>query len=121
MDTVNQEPWGFVVNKIVREVDGVQLPDGFCMYPEERLGMHSNSASMMWERIEALFQGVRSVMRDSGRARSGSFNMEWSVPLHEFWKVIATLFISLLYESLHFVTCNALITKPLLSLFAHRH
>jgi hypothetical protein len=59
----------------------------FCMYPEERLGMQLNSASMMWERVEALFQGVRSLMRDNGRARSGSFTMEWSVALHEFWKV----------------------------------
>ena len=87
MDTVNQEPWGFVLTKTIREEDGVQVKHGFCMYPEERLGMHLNSASMMWERVEMLFQGVRSVMRDNGRARSGSFTMEWSASLHEFWKV----------------------------------
>ncbi len=59
------------------------------MYPEERLGMHLNSASMLWERVEMLFQGVRNVMRDDGRARSGSFTMEWSASLHAFWKVTA--------------------------------
>ena len=66
--------------------------------------MHVNSASMMWERIEALFEGVRSVMRESGRARSGSFTTEWSRPLHDFWKVVATLFISLLYECMHLLS-----------------
>lgn len=84
-----QEPWGFVLTKTVREEDGVEVKHGFCMYPEERLGMHLNSASMMWERVEMLFQGVRNVMRDNGRARSGSFTMEWSASLHEFWKVTA--------------------------------
>jgi hypothetical protein len=86
-ENTKQEPWGFVLRKTIREEGGVQVKDGFCMYPEERLGMQLNSASMMWERVEALFQGVRSVMRDNGRARSGSFTMEWSVALHEFWKV----------------------------------
>jgi len=84
-----QVPWGFVLTKTVREEDGVEVKHGFCMYPEERLGMHLNSASMMWERVEMLFEGVRSVMRDNGRARSGSFTMEWSASLHEFWKVTA--------------------------------
>ncbi len=65
----------------------MQVKDGFCMYPEERLGMHANSASMMWERVEAVFEGVRSIMRDNGRARSGTMSMEWSVSFHEFWKV----------------------------------
>jgi hypothetical protein len=104
LDMGKEEPWGFVVKKNVREEDGVQVPDGFCMYPEERLGMHVNSASMVWERIEALFEGVRSVMRESGRARSGSFTTEWSLPLHDFWKVVATLFISLLYECMHLLS-----------------
>ncbi len=65
----------------------MQVLDGFCTYPEERLGMHVNSASMMWERVEAVFEGVRTIMRDNGRARSGTMTMEWSVSLHEFWKV----------------------------------
>ena len=67
-----------------REVDGVQIKDGFCMYPEERLGMNINSAAMMWETVESVFEGVRRVMRDNGRARSGSFSMMWSVTLQEF-------------------------------------
>ena len=67
-----EEPWGFVCKKIIREEEGVQVNDGFCMYPEERLGFHLNSASMMWEMVEFVFEGVRRVMRDNGRARSGS-------------------------------------------------
>jgi hypothetical protein len=86
-EKANHEPWGFVIKKVVREEAGVQVLDGFCMYPEERLGMHVNSASMMWERVEAVFEGVRTIMRDNGRARSGTMTMEWSVSLHEFWKV----------------------------------
>ena len=80
-------PWGFVLKKIVREVDGVQIKDGFCMYPEERLGMNINSAAMMWETVESVFEGVRRVMRDNGRARSGSFSMMRSVTLQHFWEV----------------------------------
>ena len=83
----NEGPWGFVLKTIVREVDGVQIKDGFCMYPEERLGMNINSAAMMWETVESVFEGVRRVMRDNGRARSGSFNMMWSVTLQQFWGV----------------------------------
>jgi hypothetical protein len=87
-----QEPWGFVLTKTVREEDGIAVKHGFCMYPEERLGMQLNSASMMWERVEIMFEGVRNVMRENGRARSGSFTMEWSASLHEFWKVTALFF-----------------------------
>jgi hypothetical protein len=57
------------------------------MYPEERLGMNINSAAMMWETVESVFEGVRRVMRDNGRARSGSFSMMWSVTLQQFWEV----------------------------------
>ena len=32
-----ETPWGFLLKTIVREVDGLQIKDGFCMYPEERL------------------------------------------------------------------------------------
>jgi hypothetical protein len=38
--------------------------------------MSLNSASMMWEMIEAVFEGIRGVMRANGRVRSGSF---WEV------------------------------------------
>ena len=47
----------------------------FCMYPEEVLGAGIQSATIMWERVEALFQGIREVMVKSGNARSGSFSM----------------------------------------------
>jgi hypothetical protein len=80
-------PWGFVCKKIIREEDGVQVNDGFCMYPEERFGFNLNSATMMWEMVEFVFEGVRRVMRDNGRARSGSFSMVWSVVLQQFWEV----------------------------------
>ena len=91
IDTKDKElaevPWGFVCKKLLREEDGVQVNDGFCMYPEERLGMNLNSASMMWETVETLFEGVRRVMRENGRARSGSFSMVWSCALQQFWEV----------------------------------
>jgi hypothetical protein len=57
------------------------VKDGFCMYPEERLEMQINSASIVWEMVEAVFHGVRTVMQDKGRARSGSFSMVWSSAL----------------------------------------
>jgi hypothetical protein len=84
------EPWGFDIKHIIREQGGVQVKDGFCMYPEERLGMSLNSASMMWETVEAVFEGIRGVMRANGRARSGSFTMLWSTALQQFWEVTAS-------------------------------
>jgi hypothetical protein len=44
---------------------------GFCMYPEERLGMELNSASMMWESIEDIFSRIRGCM-SSGRQGTSS-------------------------------------------------
>ena len=58
------------------------------MYAEERLGRNINSAGIMWEMIEEVFQGIRTVMMSkSGRARSGSFRMMWSASLQQFWEV----------------------------------
>ena len=71
----------------MREEGGQQCQDGFCMYAEERLGQNINSAGIMWEMIEALFQGIRTVMSESGRARSGSFKLIWSAAQHHFWEV----------------------------------
>jgi len=68
-----QEPWGFEIKKIIREEGGVAIENGFCMYPEERLGMTINSVSIMWETVESVFEGIRGVMRANVRARSGSF------------------------------------------------
>ncbi len=61
------------------------------MYAEERLGHNINSAGIMWEMIEAVFQGIRTVMSESGRARSGSFRMTWSTSLQKFWEVWVTI------------------------------
>jgi hypothetical protein len=55
--------------------------------------MSLNSASMMWENVEAVFEGIRGVMRANGRARSGSFAMVWSAALQQFLEVIATCII----------------------------
>jgi hypothetical protein len=65
------------------------------MYPEERLGMYLNSASMMWAMVDDVFEGVRRVMRDNGRARSGSFSMKCSATMQQFWQVIAQGFLFL--------------------------
>ena len=82
----------FDLQKLIRE-EGVALAgffvpitNGFCMYAEERLGQRINSAGIMWEMIEEVFDGIRTVMSGSGRARSGSFKMMWSASLMDFWE-----------------------------------
>ena len=77
----------FELFRLIREEGGQQVKHGFCMYAEERLGRNINSAGMMWEMIEEVFQGIRTVMSDSGRARSGSFRLTWSSSLQQFWEV----------------------------------
>ena len=57
------------------------------MYPEEVLGAGIQSATIMWERVEALFQGIREVMVKSGNARSGSFSMPWTSACMDFFEV----------------------------------
>jgi hypothetical protein len=42
---------------------------GFCMYPEERLGMEINSASMMWEHVEDIFKRIRDVWVPDAKAQ----------------------------------------------------
>ena len=81
----------FVFQRLIREDGGLQLKDGFCMYAEERLGHNINSVGIMWEMIEAVFQGICTVMSESGRARSGSFRMTWSTSLQKFWEVWAPI------------------------------
>jgi hypothetical protein len=51
---------------------------GFCMYPEERLGMELNSASIMWDHIEEIFKRIRGCM--SG-GRQGTSSATFSMPL----------------------------------------
>jgi hypothetical protein len=62
---------------------------GFCMYPEERLGMEINSASMMWEHVEDILKRIRGCM-GSGRqgTSSASFSMPLLLTVYDFWKVI---------------------------------
>jgi hypothetical protein len=59
----------------------------FVMYPEEALGAGIQSASIMWERMEELFQGIRDVMTKSGNARSGSFSLPWTQACMDFFEV----------------------------------
>jgi hypothetical protein len=66
-----------------------RLPrSGFCMYPEERLGMELNSPSMMWQHIDDIFHNLRGCM-SSGRqgTTSGSFTMPLLCTVYDFWQV----------------------------------
>jgi hypothetical protein len=85
----------------MREEGGQQCKDGFCMYAEERLGNNINSAGItsMWEMIEALFHGIRTVMSESGRTWSGSFKLNWSSALQHFWEVILVLALTFAYSN----------------------
>ncbi len=60
----------------------------FCMYPEERLGMEINSATIMWDHIEEIFKRIRGCM-SSGRqgTSSASFTMAISGSVYAFWRV----------------------------------
>ena len=75
------------LKRLIREEPDEPFENGFCMYPEERLGSNINSAGIMWEMIEEVFEGIRKVMSESGRARSGSINLMWSRSLLQFWEV----------------------------------
>jgi hypothetical protein len=65
--------------------------DSFFMYPDEKLGAGIQSASIMWERLEALFQGIREVMVKNGNARSGSFSIPWTSACMDFFEVCTCL------------------------------
>jgi hypothetical protein len=45
------------------------------MYPEDVLGGGVQPASIMCEKIENLFEGVRDVMQRKGNTRSGSYSL----------------------------------------------
>jgi len=77
----------FELQRLIREEGGRQVKYGFCMYAEERLGHKINSQGMLWEVMEEVFVGIRTVMSGSGRARSGSFRMTWSAAMQQFWEV----------------------------------
>ena len=59
----------------------------FWMYPEDALGGGVQSASILWERVESLFQGIRDVMQKNGNSRSGSFSMPWTAACMTFIEV----------------------------------
>jgi hypothetical protein len=81
----------FVLKPILRK--------DFVMYPEDVLGAQVQSASIMWERVEGLFQSVRELMTRSGNARSGSFSMMWTSALMTFFEVqYTTSYVSFWYH-----------------------
>jgi hypothetical protein len=60
----------------------------FGMYPDNRLGMELNSATMMWEHIEDIFWRMRGCM-SSGRqgTSSATFSMPLLSLVYDFWRV----------------------------------
>ena len=75
--------------KSVKEGFHLKLLDRkvFVMYPEEKLGGFINSASAQWQAIDALFQGVRDVMRSGTAFTSGTFSIAWTNACQKFWEV----------------------------------
>jgi hypothetical protein len=57
------------------------------MYPELKLGGFINYASSKWQVLDALFQGMRDVMRSSTVFTSGTFSIAWSNGCQKFWEV----------------------------------
>jgi hypothetical protein len=69
----------FTFHKIARNL--------FYMYPEEALSPCVQSATIMWEHVESLFENVRQLMRKSVGARSGSFSIPWTAACMSFFQV----------------------------------
>jgi hypothetical protein len=67
------------------------------MYPEERLGMEINSASMMWEDVEEIFSRIRGCM---SAGRQGTSSATFTMPILEtvfaFWRVREQMAINLM-------------------------
>ncbi len=59
----------------------------YYMYPEDALGGGVQSASIMWERIENLFQSIRDLMKTHENARSESFSIPWTAACMSFIEV----------------------------------
>ncbi len=60
----------------------------FYTYPEDVLGAGVQSASIMWERVESLFQGIRDLlMENNGNSRSWSFSLPWTAACMSFFEV----------------------------------
>ena len=58
------------------------------MYPEEKLGGFIHSASAQWQVLDALFQGMRDVMRSGTAYTSGTFSIAWTNSCQKFWEVV---------------------------------
>jgi hypothetical protein len=74
-----EEDGAFKLRKIQRK--------SFYMYPKDALGPGVQSATILWELVESLFDNIRQVMQKSGRARSGSFVMPWTAACMNFLQV----------------------------------
>jgi len=57
------------------------------MYPEEKLGGFINSATAQWQVVDALFQGMREIMRSGTAFTSGTFSIAWTNACQKFWEV----------------------------------
>ncbi len=90
-----QEEGSFDLQRVIREEADEPVESGFCIYPEERLGRSINSAGIMWEIIEKLFQIIRIVISKSGITRSGTFNLMWPNALLQFWEVRNSIILAL--------------------------
>ncbi len=87
------------------------------MYPEEALGSRVQSASMMWEQIERLFNNIRIVSRKSGSARSGPLSMEWTARCMNFVEVTVCINYGYALERnddsiYHLTSCTKGMTMP---------
>ncbi len=103
---VNERDWHYLCGVIATEnVDSKDGKDGssstkgafvlqildikHCvMYPEEKLGGFIHSASAQWQIIDALFQGMRDVMRCGTAYTSGTFSIAWTNSCQIFWEVV---------------------------------
>ena len=97
--------------KSVKEGFHLKLLDRkvFVMYPEEKLGGFINSASAQWQAIDALFQGVRDVMRSGTAFTSGTFhsmNKRMS-------KILGGVFV--------FIPFSCFVNRSLISYFLYRN
>lgn len=84
--------WHYVCGVTATEVDGTfrfrkMERSSFYMYPEDVLGPELQSASIMWEHIDSLFNNIRDGMKSSGCARSGSLRMPWTAACMSFVQV----------------------------------
>jgi hypothetical protein len=102
---VNGREWHYLCGVIATETfipeNGTKRPssvkEGFhlklldrklcVMYPEEKLGGFIHSASAQWQVIDALFQGMRDVMRSGTAFTSGTFSIAWTNGCQKFWEV----------------------------------